>query len=162
MSNVYQTYRWLYEGLWFLAGLIISFALTYKLYGQIRSDFFWFITVVSFGGFTYLRWIIFPEHSPLMFSFWVKLVFLFLNIPLFFFVMRYFAAATEVFDSYNFSFEDRSGQLVSHGIPADLFDYLKTLTIFSATVMLISIVMYQLRAIQLIFKWRQVPQSLTS
>lgn len=162
MSNAYQTYRWLYEGLWFLAGLIISFALTYRLHGQIRTDFFWFITAVSFGGFTYLRWIIFPRHSPLMFSFWVKLVFLFLNIPLFFLVMRYFAAATEVFDSYNFSFENRSGQLVSYNIPADLFDYLKTLTIFSATAMLISIVMYQLRAIQLIFKWRQVPKSLTS
>lgn len=162
MSGKYQFYRWVYEMIWFLAAFIITFAFTFKTYGSVRPDFFWFLSAVSFTAFTYVRWIIFPEHSPLMFSFWVKLVLFFANIPIFMLVLRYFTAALEVFDSYNFSYENREGQLIAFGISGELFSYIRNLTIFSGSVMLISIVLYQLRTIQLIFKWRQVPQSLTS
>lgn len=148
--------------IWFLAAFIITFALTFRMYESVRSDFFWFLSAVSFAGFTYIRWIIFPEHSPLMFSFWVKMVMFFVNIPLFMLVLRYFTAALEVFDSFNFSYENRTGQLIVFGTPPELIAYIRNLTIFSGSVMLISIVLYQLRTIHLIFKWRQVPQSLTS
>jgi hypothetical protein len=162
MSEKYQLYRWVYEIIWFLAAFILTFTLTFRIYGSIRPDFFWFLNAVSFSAFTYIRWIIFPVHSPLMFSFWVKVVLFFANIPIFMLVLRYFTASLEVFDSYNFSYENRAGQLIAFGTPLELVHYIKNLTIFSGSVMLISIVLYQLRTIQLIFKWRQVPQSLTS
>jgi hypothetical protein len=147
---------------WFLAAFIITFVATFKIFGSVRPDFFWFLSGISFGCFTYIRWIIFPEHSPLMFSFWVKVVMFFVNIPLFMLVLRYFTAALEVFDSFNFSYENRAGQLIAYGTPVELIAYIRDLTIFSGSVMLISIVLYQLRTIHLIFKWRQVPKSFSS
>jgi hypothetical protein len=162
MSEKYQFYRWVYEMTWFLAAFIITFVATFKIFGSVRPDFFWFLSSISFGAFTYIRWIIFPEHSPLMFSFWVKVVMFFVNIPLFMLVLRYFTAALEVFDSFNFSYENRAGQLIAYGTPVELIAYIRDLTIFSGSVMLISIVLYQLRTIHLIFKWRQVPKSFSS
>jgi hypothetical protein len=162
MEKGHQQYQWLYEVLWLLAAGILTFGVTESLSGYVQSYFFWYLAGCTFMGFTYLRWIIFPLHSPIMFSFWFKMVMIFLNIPIFLFVTRYFTAAMGVFDSFNFSYEDREGQYLKNEIPFQTFDYLKTLTIFVASTMLIAIVLFELRAIQLIFKWRQVPQNMTS
>lgn len=162
MNQAYHQFKWMYEALWLLAAALITFAATHAIYGYIRTDFFVYLCVTSFLGFTYLRWILFPEHSPLMYSFWVKLVLVFVNIPFFMIVLRYFTAANEVFDSFNFSIENRPGQIMSAETPFPIFKQLKTVTTLASTTMLMAILMFELRAIHLIFKWRQVPQSMTS
>jgi hypothetical protein len=162
MENRIQQYKWLYEGLWIIAALVITLAAVMDIRDYVQVYFFWYIAGCCFFAFTYLRWIIFPLHSPIMFSFWFKTAMIFFNIPIFLFVTRYFTAAMGVFDSFNFSYEDRDGQYLTKEIPFEAFDYIKTLTIFSASTMLISIVLFELRSIQLIFKWRQVPQTMTS
>lgn len=156
------SYQGLYETLWVLAAFLVTAAACYPLYSMIRTDFFWFVSACSFAGFTYLRWVIFPLHSPLMFSFWFKVVLFFINVPIFLFVLRYFTEALATFDAFDFTYEEKAGQLVNFGLSPEDFNYLKNITILAGTNFLISIALFNLRTIQLIFKWRQVPQSLTS
>lgn len=160
MLGKYTQFQWAYEILWVLASLIISVIACWSIKAYIREDFFWYIFGNMFLGLNYLRWIIFPRHSPVMYSFWFKMIMLLLNIPITLFVVRYFMAAMEVFDSFNFSFGDQAGQLVKFGTPLGVIFYVKQLTVFTISSFLVLILIFEIRALQLIFKWRQVPQSL--
>lgn len=73
--------------------------------------------------------------------------------------VKYFLSVLEVFDSFNFSYGNQAQNLILQGTPFEIIMYLRTLSIASVSSLLVLIIIFELRALQLIFKWRQVPQS---
>lgn len=152
--------QWVNEILWLIASVVITAFLTWNIYQDIDRFFFWYIAATMILGLNYLRWILFPRHSPIMLSFWFKMVMLLVNIPLLMVIGKYFLSIMEIFDSFNFSYGLSSSYLIKADATLDFIQQVRTLTIASVASLLVLIIMFEIRAVQLIFKWRQVPVSL--
>ncbi len=152
--------QWVNEILWLIASIVITAFMTWSVYPEIDKGFFGYIAGTMILGLNYLRWILFPKHSPIMLSFWFKMVMLLVNIPLLMIVGKYFLSIMEIFDSFNFSYGFSESNLIREGSSLDFIQYIRNLTIGSVASLLVLIVMFEIRAVQLIFRWRQVPESL--
>lgn len=159
MKNSEIQLRWVYEFLWLLMSVIIVVFFTWKIYPNIHRGFFLYISGTMFFAINFLRWILFPSYSPLMHSFWFKMIMAFLNIPFFILIVRYFLSILEVFDSFNFSYGLNPGNLIHNDVSLDFIMYVRTLTIASVTSCIFTLILFEFRSIQLVFKWRQVPAS---
>jgi hypothetical protein len=152
--------QWLYEFLWILVSVVITGFFTWRIFPNIDIKLFGYICLTMFLSMNYLRWIAFPRYSPLMFSFWFKMSMLILNIPLLFTMLNYFLSALEIFDSFNFSSGYSKGYFINEGVPLEFILYVRTLMMASFSSFFLLLVMFEMRATQLIFRWRQVPNQL--
>lgn len=159
-SNVVAL-QWVYEFLWILSAAILTFFFTWHLKPHIDTFYFYFISGVMFLGMNYLRWILFPTHSPIMRSFWFKGVMLFVNIPLIMVITKFFLTLMEAYDSHNFAYGFGDNILIKTQASYELIQKIRTTTIATVVSMIVLIIIFELRAVQLVFKWRQVPTSLT-
>lgn len=149
--------QWAYEILWIFSSIVITTFFTWSIYQDIDRGFFLYIAGTMFLALNYLRWILFPKYSPVMHSFWFKLVMLFINIPLLMVLGKYFLSIMEILDSFNFSYGYSESHLIKENAPLDFIMKVRTLTIASVASLLFLIVIFEVRAVQLIFKLRQVP-----
>lgn len=152
--------QWGNEILWLIASVVITTFMTWSIYPEIDKGFFFYISGTMFLALNYLRWILFPRYSPIMFSFWFKMVMLLINIPLLMVIGKYFLSIMEIFDSFNFSYGYSESHLIRENAPLDFIQQVRTLTIASVASFLVLTVIFEIRAVQLIFKWRQVPSAL--
>lgn len=152
--------QWMYEILWIVSAVILTLFFIWELQPHIDSLYFLFLSGTIFLGFNYLRWILFPRYSPVMYSFWFKAVMILLNIPLAMLVSKYFLTLLEVYDSFNFTYGVGEHVLIKTDADYDLIQKIRTTTIAAVVSLVILIIIFELRAIQLIFKWRQVPSML--
>lgn len=159
-SNV-TVLQWVYEFLWMLSAAVLTLFFTWELMPHIDRGYFYYITGTMFLAFNYLRWILFPKYSPIMYSFWFKGVMLLLNIPLALVVSKYFLTLMESYDSFNFSYGTGENILIKTDASYELIQKIRTTTIASVVSLVILIIIFELRSIQLIFKWRQVPEFMT-
>ena len=149
--------QWANEILWTLASITLIAFLVWDIYPVIERFLFYYIVVTLLLGLTYLRWIIFPRKSPLMRMFWFKVVIIIINIPIMLFTIRFFMSIMEIFDSINFSVGILEGRLILEGTALDFIQKTRELTIASVSSLVILIILFALRSIQLIFKWREIP-----
>lgn len=152
--------QWGNEILWLIASVVITTFMTWNIYPEIDNGFFWYISGTMFLALNYLRWILFPRYSPIMFSFWFKMVMLLVNIPLLMVIGKYFLSIMEIFDSFNFSYGYSESYLIRENAPLEFIQQVRTLTIASVASFLVLTIIFEIRAVQLIFKWRQVPTAL--
>ncbi|HUH75194.1 MAG TPA: hypothetical protein VLZ75_12410 [Chitinophagales bacterium] len=152
--------QWSYEFLWILLSFVVTSIFTWSIYPNVNNTLFFYISVTMILAMNYLRWIAFPRYSPLMFSFWFKMVMLMINIPLMILMLRYFLSSLEIFDSFNFSYGYSESYFIKDGVSLEFIVYVRTLMIASFTSFTLLLLMFELRATQLIFRWRQVPGSL--
>lgn len=152
--------QWVYEILWIVSAAILTLFFTWELQAHIDSLYFLYLSGTIFLGFNYLRWVLFPRYSPVMYSFWFKAVMILLNIPLAMLVGKYFLTLMEAYDSFNFSYGMGDHVLIKTEAGYDLIQKIRTTTIAAVVSMVVLILIFELRAIQLIFKWRQVPSFL--
>ena len=152
--------QWTYESLWILLSFVITGFFTWSIYPNTDIILFFYICITMILAMNYLRWIAFPRYSPLMYSFWFKMIMLFANIPLIIMMLRYFLSSMEIFDSFNFSYGYSQGYFIKDGVSLEFIMYVRTLMISSFTSFALLLLMFELRATQLIFRWRQVPDSL--
>lgn len=155
-----RSYQWLFEILWFLLALVLGYTLTFYFQPHISKMFYAYLLTGVFITVNYFRWIVFPEKSALMMNFWFKVVLILINVPLFIWGLNRFIQLTEVFDSFNGTFENIAEVHIKEGIPLQTFLYLKTLTTFIVTSSLMLIVLFLFRSMHIIFKYRQVPQKI--
>ncbi|MCO5230713.1 MAG: hypothetical protein M9958_06115 [Chitinophagales bacterium] len=152
--------QWSNEVIWIVASIVIAIYFTWNIQSRISTTYLIYLYLVIILAINYLRWIIFPRNSPLMYSFWFKAVLTLLNIPLFIVIIKYFLSVLEVFDSFNFSYGNHAQNLILQDTPFQMIMYIRTLSIAAVSSLLVLIVIFEFRALQLIFKWRQVPQSI--
>ncbi len=158
MNNRVLKLQWIAEALWVIASVILIAFVTWDMYTRVEQFFFYYIIITMFLGVNYLRWIIFPQHSPLMHSFWFKVVIILLNVPIFLLTIKYFMVILEIFDSFDFTQGVVEDNLIEKGASLELIQYIRKLTIASVSTLLISIVIFVFRSLHLIFKWRQLPK----
>ncbi len=161
MSANIKVLQWVYELLWVLISIIITGFFTWSIFPKVDKMLFVYICTTMILSMNYLRWIAFPRYSPLMFSFWFKMSMLIINIPLLFFMLKFFLSSMEIFDSFNFSSGYSKEYFIQEGAPLEFILYVRTLMLASFSSFFLLLLMFELRATQLIFRWRQVPNSLT-
>lgn len=66
----------------------------------------------------------------------------------------------EIFDSFNFSSGYNKGNFIDEGVPLEFILYVRTLMMAAFTSFFLLLLMFEMRATQLIFRWRQVPNQL--
>lgn len=152
--------QWVYESLWLLISFVITGFFTWEIFPKVDIILFSYICLTMILSMNYLRWIAFPRYSPLMFSFWFKMSMLIINIPLLFTMLNYFLSAMEIFDSFNFSTGYSKGNFIQEGVTLEFILYVRTLMLASFTSFFLLLLMFEMRATQLIFRWRQVPDKL--
>lgn len=159
MEKEVSQLRWMSEILWFVGTIIVTLTFTWSLYPLIERFYFFYIVMAMFLALNYLRWILFPDQSPLMQSFWFKLVVVFFNIPIFLLTIKFFMSILDMFDSFDFSEGLMEGRLIADGAELDFIQYVRDLTIASVSALVVLIVLFLFRTVHLIFKWRQLPDN---
>ncbi len=108
----------------------------------------------------YFRVILYERRIIWMRPFAIKLLFGVINIPLFFVAMTWLMNFNTQLESYGYNVENAMTVDIKTGMSLVKYDYLKSLTYFIGTGIMIIIVLFQLRLVYSIFKYREVPEAL--
>ncbi len=108
-------------------------------------------------GVSFFKLIVFLRQLPYMKSFWVKMTFLVLNIPLFFFILKSYNWLTNEIELYTYSGLPHGASVFKEGMGYDTFRYLNSLILMSGIAALIMIGVLQFRIAFTVFKYKEVP-----
>ncbi|MCO5247427.1 MAG: hypothetical protein M9887_00535 [Chitinophagales bacterium] len=160
MKNSSIILTWIYELVWFVAAILFVAFFTWNLYSSLEKSFFYYIATTMFLAFNLFRWIAFPRYSPLMYSFVFKAIMLIANIFMFVYILKDFQDVMNVFNSFNFTNGWYDTYLIKENVSLENIMKIKSTTIASVVSYLILCILFEFRAVQLIFRWRQVPDYL--
>ncbi len=155
MQNKLVT-EFIYEILWFLLALVVTAILLSPIYLKVSQPFLIYLICSLFLIVTYFRGIVFMQQSIIFRNVWIRLVLFILNVPFLIFTLRQYFSFIHVFDDYNYTLPPTEFQHILAGTEVDDLLYIKSLTIFAGTMMMILILLMQIRIIQVIFKYRQL------
>jgi hypothetical protein len=146
----------IYETLWFLLAVVVAAIFIYPIYTKISRPFLIYLICSLFLIVTYFRGIVFMQHSIIFRNVWVQLILFVVNVPFMIFVLRQYFSFIHVFDDYNYTLPPTEFQHILAGTEVDDLLYIKSLTIFAGTILLVMIALMEIRIIHAIFKYRQL------
>ena len=157
MNIASEKLYWIYEALWLLVSFCIFYLIVKDFYSIIDRGYLFYIALTMLLSINYLRWILFPGYSLVMRKFWPKTILAFINIPLFILILKYFFLIIEHYSIFDFTYGFIDSFFIKEGTSLELIQFIKQVTIASASSFFILAVIFELRAVQITFKWRQVP-----
>ena len=146
----------LYELLWFLIAALVAYILIWPIRDRISDELFNYLLPTYFLIFTYFRFIAFMQQSILLESIWSKILFFVLNFPLFFFMLNKSFEYGQVADTYIYTLPKTILQHIKSGTELPQVMYVKRLVTIAEATVLTLIILFQLRIVHSIFKFRQL------
>lgn len=148
------------EGLFLVAIGVIIYLLIARLIPFLSFKYLAYLAGGLFLIIQYSRVVLFERRIIWTRTFWVKLVFGLLNIPLFFFVITWMMNWNAQIEDYSYNVGKLYTSDIKEGLPMQSYLYLRSLTVFVNIGLLVMIVLFELRMVYSVFKYREGPKFL--
>jgi hypothetical protein len=145
------------EGIFLLIAASLWLLTIYSIREYVSASYLRYFGICLLITVEYFRVVVNEREVPWIRPFAVKVLFGLGNIILFLFVMDSFSILVGQFEDYNWTGAGVQTPDILPGLRAAGYSYLRSATFFSGIAAMLLIILFELRLVYSIFKYREIP-----